>query len=189
MATVYITLHSEYAYAIALIDGDIDVKDYIENVDWLRWLFPYNPNRRQIEISGGPKHLERAAVFAQRMKATGAEILARENKKEEWFQYEVEKMPDEKLIQIECEADNEPKKIRWAKSNIENYKKMLVWDGLDEENRGFWESLLQQEENKLRELEDIEPKRIGIISNFWKVERTFPKTDSSGSEDDFSAKK
>lgn len=167
METVYLTLHSNYAYAIALIDGDIDVENYIKNVDWLRWLFPYNPKRRQIEISGGTKHLERAAVFAQRMQAAGAEILARENKKEEWFQYEVEKMPDEKLIQIECETDNEPKKIRWAKSNIENYKKMLAWDGLNEENREFWQSLLQQEENKLKELENIELKRIEAIKNLW----------------------
>lgn len=174
MATVYITLHSDYAYAIALIEGDIDVNGYIESVDWLRWLFPYNPKRRQIEISGGTKHLERAAVFAQRMQAAGAEILARENKKEEWFPYAVAMMPDEKLFQIECETDNEPKKIRWAKSNIENYKKMLAWDGMNEENRKFWESLLQREENKLRELENIEPKRIETIKNFWKKEQKSP---------------
>lgn len=37
MTKVYINLHPEYDYSTVIIDGYIDLKEYVQNVEWLSW--------------------------------------------------------------------------------------------------------------------------------------------------------
>ena len=93
MNTVYINLHPHYDYAMAVIDGFIDVREYVQGTDWLCWA-PCPKGKRQVMISrtrgvpvGEPPRSERIEAFVQHVKQLGAKVLVRDERGDEWREW------------------------------------------------------------------------------------------------------
>lgn len=90
MGTVYINLHPDYDYAMAIIDGFVDVRDYVRNTDWLCWA-PSPGGKRQIMISrtrgapeGEPLDSERVPEFVEYVQKLGAKVFIRNERGDAW---------------------------------------------------------------------------------------------------------
>ena len=93
MATVYINLHPQYDYAMAVIDGFIDLRGYVNNTDWLCWA-PGPRGKRQIMISrvrgvpdGEPPRTERIDAFVKYVTERGGDVLVRNERGDEWREW------------------------------------------------------------------------------------------------------
>lgn len=93
MGTVYINLHPKYDYAMAILDGFVDVREYVKNTDWLCWA-PSPKGHRQIMISrvrgvpeGEPQKVERVEEFVEYVKQLGAEVLVRDERDDGWREW------------------------------------------------------------------------------------------------------
>lgn len=165
--TVYINLHPDYDYAIAIIQGYMDIRDYIHSVDWLGWENPH-----QLMISGNIKdkekakeqHIQRAKVFAQRMKNCGFIVLVRNNRGEEWQEFVFDEISEDEMIEAELELFEEPTTIYWARENIEKYRELLTGD--KEKDKRLL-TLIESEEDVIRVANEEEIRRQETIKSFW----------------------
>lgn len=90
MTTVYINYHPTYGYAMAVIDGFVDLRDYVQNTDWLCWA-PSPRGKRQVMISrvygvpdGELPRAERVDEFVKYVTNLGAKVLVRDERGDEW---------------------------------------------------------------------------------------------------------
>ena len=142
---VYINLHPDYVYSVAIIQGYLDICDYVRNVDWLAW-----DGRCQLSISGGfgdkekakERHIQRTKVFAQRMKDNGFTILVRNNRGEEWNDFIFDSISEEEMIEAELETDKEFNRLN--KNKEEEIKRQEIIKSFwheDDENDDFIEEI------------------------------------------------
>lgn len=94
MAKIYINYHPNYTYSMAIIDGFIDLREYVYNTDWLCWA-PSPKNQRQIMISrvrdvpeGEPQIFERVNEFVKHVEQIGVEVLVRNERNEKWLSWD-----------------------------------------------------------------------------------------------------
>lgn len=166
--TLYINLHPDYDYATAIIQGYMDIRDYVRNVDWLGWEKPH-----QLMISGSiedkekakEQHIQRAKVFAQRMKNCGFTVLVRNNRGEEWQDFVFDEISEDEMIEIELEFFAEPTTICRARESIEKYRALLTGDK-EKDKRLF--TLIESEEDVIRFANEKELQRQEIIKSFWR---------------------
>jgi hypothetical protein len=165
--TVYINLHPDYDYSTAIIQGYMDIRDYVRNVDWLIWEKPH-----QLVISGSIKdkekakeqHIQRAKVFAQRMKSCGFTVLVRNSRGEEWQEFIFDEISEDEMIEAELEFFDEPQTIYRARENIEKYRELLTGD--KEKDELIFASI-ESEEYTIRVANEKELQRQEIIKSFW----------------------
>ena len=165
--TVYINLHPDYDYSTAIMQGYMDIRDYVRSVDWLGWENPH-----QLMISGNIKdkekakeqHIQRAKVFAQRMKNCGFTVLVRNNRGEEWQEFVFDEISEDEMIEAELELFEEPTTIYWARENIEKYRDLLTGDK-KKDKRIL--ALIESEEDTIRLANEKELQRQETIKSFW----------------------
>lgn len=94
MGTVYINMHPRYDYAMAIIDGFVDVRDYVRDTEWLCWA-PSPKGKRQIMISrvygvpeGESQRGDRVEEFVKYVKQLGAEVLTRDERGDAWQEWD-----------------------------------------------------------------------------------------------------
>lgn len=177
MTTVYINLHPEYDYSTAIIDGYLDLREYVQNVEWLSW-DKTKKGPWQIRIHGTladrelakTQHMVRAAVFSQRMIENGCVVKARLHRGDRWQYFKKTEFTKEKLFAIECERDQEPDTVIWARKDIEKYTNLL--NVAKEKNMTDKISWLEEELENIRETiqkyEKEETFRIAILKELWK---------------------
>jgi len=176
MATIYINLHPNYDYALAVIKGFIDVREYIKNVEWLTWELASKSGNRKIRISGDlgdrerakEQHLERAMVFAQRMIQAGAEVLVRNERSEEWKALTFTNKSSGELLEVECKRDKVSDQERWARENLAKYQSMLAdTNSLSSEQTDLLRRMIQEEEDRLQIYLQNEADRISALKALW----------------------
>lgn len=191
MATVYINLHPDYSYATAIIgDGYVDIRDYIKHVDWLTWdMLDRVP---QIRIHGTlgklekakDEHMERAAVFAQRMTTFGCDVLVRNERGEKWSQFESRGFSEDEMLDIEYQLFREAYKERWAKDGIEKYGSLLTRakEQGNPDNIAIVEEMLAENVELLENCKKEESRRKKAIKDFWEAKRARQQREEDPSE-------
>ena len=179
MATVYINLHPNYPYATAIIgEGYVAIRDYVQLVDWLGWDIG---NKRQLMISGTMgdrekakiEHMERAAVFAERMTSFGCKVLMRNERGEEWREFESHGFSEAEMLDVEYQLFHEPDKWRWARQNIEKYQKYVdvAKERGTPEQIALFEEVLAENVEQLECYKEEEAQRKKAIEDFWETKR------------------
>ena len=180
MAIVYINLHPNYSYATAIIgEGYFDIRDYVKHIDWLTWdMLDRVP---QIRIHGTlgdhekakSEHMERAAVFAERMTSFGCKVLVRNERGEKWSQFERQGLSEEEMQAIEYQRCHEFHEERWAKERIEKYGNLLVLakEQGNPVNIALVEKMLSEGIEWLDRCQKEEAQRIEAIKDFWEAKK------------------
>lgn len=110
MTKVRLTLYPQAGFAMARIEGYIDLRDYVKRIPWLSWeRAAAGKAPMQIKISGPvgdpaaaqAAHLEYAEVFAQRIRQLGAEVWVRNEEKDDWQELAFPSRSEEELQAIE----------------------------------------------------------------------------------------
>lgn len=176
MTTVYINLHPDYDYSTVIIDGYLDLREYVQNVDWLSW-DKTKKGPWQIRVHGPlsdrelakTKHMERAAVLAQRLIDNGCTVKARLHRGDMWQYLKKPEFTKEKLLAIECERDQEPDVVIWAKKDIEKFTKLLnVAKERNMTDKIQWlEDELDSKKETVQNFEKEEVFRIALLKELW----------------------
>jgi len=179
MSIVYINLHPQYNYAMAMIQGYIpELKAYVKNVDWLSW---DRSRKRQIMISGNNEkyhllHLNLAVIFAQRMRQTDADVKIRNERTDDWEDFQEKDITAEYMISIECEkirGDNQRDQILNAIQKDKEYLNLAIAKNSQDVCASFADSL-KWNEDRLNDYDAKEIDRIKAIKSImWSKDPCF----------------
>ena len=177
MTTVYMNLHPEYDYSTVIIKGDFDLREYVQNVEWLSWE-KTKKGSWQIRVQGTlsdrelakKQHLVRAAAFSQRLIENGCVVEARLHRGESWKSLKKTEFTKERLLKIECERDREPDAVIWAKRDIEKFTNLLnIAKEKNMTDKIPWiEEELERNKKILLQYEKDEAFRIAVLKELWK---------------------
>lgn len=114
--------------------------------------------------------MQRAAVFTQRLIEKGCVVNARMNRGEDWKIVKKPEITKEKLLEIECERDQEPDAVIWAKKDIEKYTNLLnVAKEKNMTDKIKWlEEELKSKKETLQQYEKEEAFRVAVLKELWK---------------------
>ncbi len=83
--TVYINEHPDCNYAIAVLGGYCDLREYVRSREYLTWVPRIGKSGCvQIMISGKDEHPEHLENFISYVKEMGCEVKRRANRGDEW---------------------------------------------------------------------------------------------------------
>lgn len=177
MTTVYINLHPDYDYSTVIVDGFLDLKEYVQNVEWLSWE-KTKKGPWQIKVHGTlsdrelakKQHMVRAAVFSQRLIENGCVVKARLHRGDGWQYLKKTEFTKERLLAIECERDREPAAVIWAKKDIEKFTDLLnVAKEKNMTDKIPWlEDELEDKKRILLQYEKDEAFRVAVLKELWK---------------------
>jgi len=179
MSIVYINLHPQYNYAMAMIQGYIpELKDYVKNVDWLSW---DRSRKRQIMISGDKEkdhlhHLNLANIFAQRMRQLGIEVKIRNERTDDWEDFQEKDITTEYMISIECErtrGDNQRDQILETIKKDKEYLNLAIAKN-SQDSCSLYADELKWNEKRLNDYDAKEIERINAIKSImWSKDPCF----------------
>ncbi len=164
---LYINLHPKYNYAMAHINGYIDIKSYVKNINWLTWVRTGSTYYLQIsgEMNEIGSHFLRVKVFAQRMLNKGFEVFIRNERCDDWETFENQSFTNDEMLEVELE-NSATIEISDVKKDLHNLKTYLQNSPTEETKHTITESIYRQE-LRLVMLEEKQKDKIKIIKNFW----------------------
>ena len=166
MSKVYINLHPQRTYAIAIVgDGYVDLKDFVQNVDWVQW-----ESSRQMMISGGVgnevgSHIKRVETFAQIIQNNEVEILVRDSRGDEWDAFVSKNFTNEEILNTLLEKDRENHNLVWAKQDLDKSREYLK--ACSDDQKYIFENAILHAEERIRKEEDRELERITNIQKYF----------------------
>lgn len=161
---LYINLHPKYNYAMAHINGYIDIKAYVKNINWLSWVRTGSTYYLQIsgEMNEIGSHFLRVNVFAQRMLNMGFEVFVRNERSDDWEVFISQSFTNTEMLDVEL-ADSNILEIANTEKDIQDLKTHLQHSPTDETIN----ECIYRQELKLVMLQEKQKEKLEIIQNFW----------------------
>lgn len=169
---VYINLHPETNYAMVIVAEYVDLRHYVENVDWLSWLWG---KRNQLMIrssNGNGTHIERANVFAQRLFDAGHEVYIRNERTDDWTIFAGRQFDEIFMnrIESEVEGNEQIEKLARIERNLSTYHdRVLKFKELGKEVPDWLIEALSDTKKEQQILLSKEQERMKNLKNIRKV--------------------
>ncbi len=168
MKKIYINVHPERNSSTVVLGGNIDIRNYVGEVDWITWL----PARRSAMVTGDIGddtfyHIVRVEVLAQRLHNAGYVVYMRDGKGDKWELFKDKGFTEDYMLSIECESREMNEEIINSEEIISTYEEMLN-DELYEDDRAVIELDLATERRILQGLIEEDNIRKKKIREVWK---------------------
>lgn len=167
----FINPFEKHDYASVVIQGDLDIENYVEHVNWLNWGgLPYMKN---IMVSASPEDtasnsqepIENAYIVAQRLSNAGVEVFIKNEHTEEWEPFKNRDYTKEYMYANECVNPDFNKEEKYMKERIELSTKCLannkspIYIELETGSLKYWkdelDKLVKNEENRKKLLKEL----------------------------------